>query len=320
MGGKKNRRRQVSADWYASVTDESDTNAADKHNVPELSATWAVGERADSNDNGQTDTRNSTRRSREGKRASPPRLKLESTLGQWTQAVDEAINGMEVAQRTIGSLQGMFITHADDLGMVEETKKMLDQAKEEGRAKDEELRRRENTILTLTSMDQKSKAVTEAQLAQIVADRHELERERTKLESRVTVAAAEEKHRLNRDFEERFSTQDKSHEARMKELEVEFAQKRQESSKKATALESEQGRLLILTKQQQETIKAQAEELERLKNQNDILDRATTSFKSEKKDLEKELGTMKKDFAVDTKPVAYLYVLFVRLEQVANEP
>ncbi|KAL5318074.1 hypothetical protein ACEPPN_015178 [Leptodophora sp. 'Broadleaf-Isolate-01'] len=305
MGGRKNRRRQASADWYASGTDESDTNAAGNHKISELSATGAVGERADSNDSGQTDTRNGTRRTREGKRASPPRLKHESTLGPWTQAVGEVIEGMGATQRAISNLQGMFITHVDDLGMIDETKRRLDQVEEEGREKDEELRRLENTILTLTSMDQKSKAVTESQLAQIVADRRELEQEKTKMESRITVATAEEKHRLNRDFEERMSKQDKSHETRMKELEVEFAQKSQENSKKATALETEQGRLLTVTEQQQKTIKGQVEELERLKDQYDTLDRAKTSFKREKENLERELGTMKQDFAVDTKPAAY---------------
>ncbi|KAH7350807.1 hypothetical protein BKA65DRAFT_245204 [Rhexocercosporidium sp. MPI-PUGE-AT-0058] len=193
---------------------------------------------------------------------------------------------MGATQRGISNLQRMFITHVDDLGMIEETKRRLDQAEEECREKDEELRRHENTILTLTSMDQKSKAVTESQLAQISADR-------------------QEKHRLNRDFEERMLKQDKSHEVRMTELEVEFAQKRQENSKKATALEAEQGRLLTVSKQQQKTIEDQVEELKQLKKQNEILDRATTSFKSEKENLERELGTMRKDFAVDTKPAAY---------------
>ncbi|KAG4438800.1 hypothetical protein IFR05_005733 [Cadophora sp. M221] len=240
--------------------DDSDTNAAGNHKVSELSATGAVGERADSNDNGQTDTRNDTR-SREGKGANPPRLKHESTLGQWTQAMDEAIQGMGATQRVISNLKGMFITHVDDLGMIEETKRRLDQAEEDGREKDEELQRRENTILTLTNMDQKSKAVTESQLAQIVADR-------------------QEKHRLNRDFEE-------------------------QSSKKATALEAEQGRLLTVTEQQQKTIKSQAEELVRLRDQYDTLERAKISFKEENENLKRELRTMKKDFAVDTKPAAY---------------
>ncbi|KAH6725018.1 hypothetical protein BKA61DRAFT_567551 [Leptodontidium sp. MPI-SDFR-AT-0119] len=92
----------------------------------------------------------------------------------------------------------------------------------------------------------------------------------------------------------------------VKELEVEFAQKSQENSKKATASEAEQGRLLTVTKQQQRMIKARVEELEKLKKQYDILDRVTNSFKSEREDLEKELGTMKKDFALDTKPAGYL--------------
>ena len=237
----------------------------------------------------------------------------ESTLGPWTQAVDEAIQGMGAVQRALGNLQGLFITHVDELGMVEKTKIRLYQAEEEGKEKDKELGRHEDTIRTLTSMGQKSKAVVESQLAQIGAERLELEKEKTKMESRITLAIAEEKLRLNRNFEERVSKQEENHEARMKELENEFARKSQENSKKATALEVEHGRLLTATEQQQETIKVQVKELERLKNQLDILERAATSFRSENENLEKELGTMKKDFAVDTKSAAYLYVPLVRL-------
>ena len=243
----------------------------------------------------------------------------ESTLGPWTQAVDEAIQGMGAVQRALGNLQGLFITHVDELGMVEKTKIRLYQSEEEGKEKDKELGRHEDTIRTLTSMGQKSKAVVESQLAQIDAERLELEKEKTKTESRITLAIAEEKLRLNRNFEERVSKQEENHEARMKELENEFARKSQENSKKATALEVEHGRLLTATKQQQETIKVQVKELERLKNQFDILDRAATSFRSEKENLEKELGTMKKDFAVDTKSAAYLYVPLVGLQRKANK-
>lgn len=57
-------------------------------------------------------------------------------------------------------------------------------------------------------------------------------------------------------------------------------------------------------------IKTQVRELEQLKGQYDIFKRATTSFESEREDLEKGLGTIKKDFAVDAKPIAYLYVFF----------
>ena len=220
---------------------------------------------------------------------------------------------MGAVQRALGNLQGLFITHVDELGMVEKTKIRLYQAEEEGKEKDKELGRHEDTIRTLTSMGQKSKAVVESQLAQIDAERLELEKEKTKTESRITLAIAEEKLRLNRNFEERVSKQEENHEARMKELENEFARKSQENSKKATALEVEHGRLLTATEQQQETIKVQVKELERLKNQLDILERAATSFRSENENLEKELGTMKKDFAVDTKSAAYLYVPLVRL-------
>lgn len=317
MAGKKKGRKQINTVWDASGTDESDTNASDNHKIPESPAARAVDDRG--NGNGQTDNRNGGR-SREGKRASPLHLNHKATLGPWTQAVGEAVQEMNAAQRAINNLQEMFITHVDDLNEMDEIRKRLGQAEDKGREKDEELQRLENTILTLTTMELKSKAVAESQLAQIVADRRELEQEKAKMESRITVATAEEKHRLNRDFEERMSKQDKSYETRMKELEAEFAQKSQENSKKATALEAEQGRLLTVTEQQQKTIKGQVEELERLKDQYDTLDRAKTSFKREKENLERELRTMKQDFAVDMKPVAYLYVFLVRLQEKANEP
>ncbi|XMA20400.1 hypothetical protein WAI453_013191 [Rhynchosporium graminicola] len=232
--------------------DESDVEATYQH---PLTRSYRIG-----NGDGPIDTRKGPRRSRNGEKPSPSGLKHESTLGQWTQAVDQALAEMAATQKSISNLQGIFITHADDLRMIEDTKRRLDEAEEEIRERDGELRRHEDTILTLTSMDQKSKAATESQLTQIRVDRRELEQEKTKLESRIIMATAEEKHRLNRDFEERMSRQDKSHKARMKELEVEFAQKLQENSKKATALEAEQGRMLLVIERQQKTIEGQLEE------------------------------------------------------------
>jgi len=314
MAGKKNRRRQVSADWYANGTDESDTNASGDHKSPD-----PEGEGGESIGNGQTESPNGDGRSRDGKRASPQHPKHKATLGPWTHAVDEAVQGMNTAQRAIKNLQGVFTAHMDDLSRIDDLKRRVNELEGECNEKDEVVKSHATTISTLRAMDHEAKAGIEDQLKQIAKEKEELKEERTKLKRRVEAATAEEQFIMQRDFEERVARHDKTHETRMKELEVEFDQKRQENSKKAAALETEQGRLLTETKQQQKTIKGQVEELERLKDQYDTLDRAKTSFKREKENLERELGTMKEDFAVDTKPPSYLYIfLYVYKKKLTN--
>ena len=59
--GKRNRRREVSNDWEANVSDES-ASASGNRSITEPPATGIVGKSGDSLDNGQTDHQNGKRR------------------------------------------------------------------------------------------------------------------------------------------------------------------------------------------------------------------------------------------------------------------
>ncbi|KAH9203223.1 hypothetical protein DL95DRAFT_452068 [Leptodontidium sp. 2 PMI_412] len=193
----------------------------------------------------------------------------------------------------------------DDLGRVDGTKKQLEQLEEECREKDKVMQEQETTIGILRSMDQKARASIADQLKQIAKEREELKLERTKIESRVEVATAEERYIMQRNFDERVAEHDGTHETRMKELEADFTRKSDEMSARAISLEADKRRALTTAEQQEEKLKAQADELDRLKKQHDILDRATDSFKREKEGLEMELEMIKKEFALDSKTAAY---------------
>jgi chromosome segregation ATPase len=304
--GKRNRRREASSDWEANGSDES-VNASGNRSITELPAAGAVGESGDSIDDGQTDNQNGGGRSRRGKGRSPSQRKHKSTLGPWTHAVGEAVQEMGAAQRAINNLQGMFTMHMDDLGIVDDIKRRIGQLEEQGREKDTVIQEQKATISTLRAMDQEAMAAIESDRAQIERSKEELEQDKAKLATRISVATAEEKHKMKRDFAERTARQDKNHETRMKELNAEFARKIEENSTKVTALEAEKERLLVTVKQQEERLKAQADELYQLKDQYDVLKRAKDSFRSEKEGLERELEKIKKEFALDNKSAAYLY-------------
>lgn len=301
MGGKRNRRRQADADWEASGTDESDANASGHHKI------LAAAERGDSNCNGQRDTRTDGGQSREGKRASAPHRQHAVTLGPWTRAVDDAVQGMDAAQREISNLQRLFVQHMDDLGEIDAIKRRLEQAETELREKDEELQRHQDTIHTLTSLGQRSKADIESKLAQLEVDGKELAQDRAKLERRVELTTEEERHKLNRDFDKRVSEQDKNYATKMRELEVEFDDKRKENNTKVTALEAENSQLLAAKQEQLETINNQGSQLYHLTDQYDLLNRAKDSLRSDNESLKGQLEQMNKDFGLNTKPAEYLY-------------
>lgn len=141
--GKKDRRKEASTgDWYGTGTEESDTNASGNHKINELPATDAVSKRVDGTSKGQTDSPNGDGRSRDGKRASPQHAKL----GPWTHAVDEAVQGMNTAQKAINKLQVVFAAHRDDLGRIDDLKRRVDELEGECNKKDDLVKSQATTI------------------------------------------------------------------------------------------------------------------------------------------------------------------------------
>ncbi|KAH7374080.1 hypothetical protein BKA64DRAFT_714899 [Cadophora sp. MPI-SDFR-AT-0126] len=311
--GKKGRRKEASRGWYGSGTDESDTNASGNQMIDELPATDAVNDRGESTSKGQTDSPNGDGRSREGKRASPEHVKHKDSLGPWTHALVEAIQGMDTAQRAINKLQGVFTAHMEDLSRIDGLKRRLDELEGECNEKDELVKSHATTISTLRAMDHEAKAGIEDQLKQIAKEREELKEERTKLRRRVEAATAEEQFTLQRKYEERLARHDETHEARMKELEVDFARKSKENSTRVTVLEAEKGQLVFTVEQQEKKLKSQADEIDELNERYDILNRAKDSFKSENEDLKEELEMIKNEFALDNKTAAYFEQQFANI-------
>ena len=182
---------------------------------------------------------------------------------------------------------------------------------EDCREKDKGLESQEKTILTLTSMESRARAKVEHEAAQVEKEKKELEQEREKQEKRVTLATAEERHNLNREFDKRTRQHDESYEKRMQELEDEFAQKRDENDRKAAAFEAERGRLSTAVKERDKRIEIQSDELAELNKRYDVLERAKNSIRKEKLEREAELELVKKEFALDHQPVDYLYMLWL---------
>ena len=307
MSKRRDRRRDANTDLEASGTDESYTNAPGSHSSPNQIGARRVGEHGDGNSNSITSNQNGGGKSRLGSGGSSSKLKYKSGLGSWSQAVGEAARDMEAAQRAIKNLQEIFTLHMDDLDVMDETSRRLRQIEAECKEKNEELKRQEITITTLTSMDRKMRADIDTETKQLKKGQQELEQDKAKLERRVITATAEEKHKLNSEFEGRTVQYNESHDRRMKELEDEFAQKRADTDRRQTILEAEKNQLLTTVKDQQRTIESQSCNLEAVREQYDILNRAKNTYKTDKEAVEGELQMMKKEFALETQPTAHLY-------------
>ncbi len=300
MPSKKNRRKDTYPDWEASETDESYTNSHN-HNIANPADAGGASERGDSNGNDYTNNQAGGGKSNQGKVSCSSLPKHKATLGPWTLAVGETLQSLEETQRTINNLQKIFMLHTNDLERIDETSRMLHQSEEDCRQKDEVIESQEKAIHILTRMESKAKALVEK-------EKDELKQEREKQDRRVNVVAAEERHKVNQEFEKRTRQHDEIYKKRKQELEDEFAQKRDENERRATAFEAERERLSTAVKEQDWQIKAQADELEKLRERYDVLERAKNSIRKEKLDREAELEAVKKEFALDPRPMDYLYV------------
>lgn len=314
--GRKNRRREASKGWYGSETDESDTNASGTNKIDEVPATVAVRDCTEDTGNGQTESPNGEGQSRQGKRTSPQHAKHKSTLGPWTHAVGEAVQGMDTAQRAINNLQGVFKAHMDDLSRIDGLKREVDELKGERDEKAKLVESHATTISTLRALDHVAKAGIQDQLDNIAKEKEELEEERIKLKRRFEAQTAESEFKMQCNYKERVASYEEIYKTRMKELDEDFARKSKESSTRVTDLEAEKGQLFLTAEQKEKKLKSQADELDALKEKYDILNRAKDSFRSEKEDMAKELKSIKKEFALENKTAAYLYAseFYLRLK------
>jgi hypothetical protein len=312
MPSRKNRRQDPYPDWESGDTDESYTKSY-SHNIADQADAGGASEYRDSNGNSYTKNHAGGARSHQGKMSNSPQPNNQVTMGTWTLAVGETLQSLEESQRTIKTLQTIFMSHKNDLEKVDETSRMLHQLKEDCKQKDTDMDRQEKTILTLTNMQTKAKAELAHEAAQIEMERNELRQEREKHDKRVAMVAVEERHKVNREIEKLTRQHDEIFKKREQKLEEDFAQKQDENNQRATAFEAERERLLTSVKEQDLQIKAQEQKLKESKEQYDLLERAKNSIRNDMEDREAELKALKKEFTLDPRPMDYLYVFYIPL-------
>jgi chromosome segregation ATPase len=302
------QRRRQNEDNRDGETSETEENYMDVSNNSSSNRVGAgeVGERGDGNGNDRASNKINGGRSRQSRGTSQREYQLD--LGPWTQAVHETVQSMGAAHQAIKDLQDKFTFHIDDLHMVAETSKRLNQLENECRNKDDELTMQEHTITTLTRLDQKSKDDIDRERVKIEAEKKDLDQEKGKLEKRVSMATAEEKHKLSLEVKTLKEKHTEEYKARMKELEAEFARKRDENDRRVTALVAENGQLSTTVEKQKRTVETEGKKLENITEQCDVLERAKNSVKRDKQALEEELEMMKKEFALTPKSKDYMYV------------
>lgn len=310
----KNRTQRKDSYWETSERKESYGNGLGGNSSGSRTA-GEVDEHGNSNgnecdddvDNSNDRTNNiSNKRPRQGRGGAPSQHKSQYSLGSWTQAVSGTIQSLGAAHQALNSLQNAFSLHMDDLSKMEENQNRLLQLQEKCRDKEDEIKRLENTVTTLTGLDQKAKAQIESQQAEIEKEKKELGQEKTKQEKRISVAIAEERVKLKTEFEKLLTQHGESYDKRKKELEDEFTRRKEEGGKRVAALEAEKSKLWATVEEQKRTIEGQMVDLEKLTDQCDVLERAKDSFKKEKRDLEIEIESMRQEFALSPKSINYL--------------
>jgi hypothetical protein len=159
-------------------------------------------------------------------------------------------------------------------------------------------------------MNRKTEEIIKHQKEKIEQERQELEQEKGKLDKRVTIAIAEERLKLKKEFDKLVIEHGQSYDKYKKELEDEFATQREENNRRVTALEAENEQLSTTVEKQKATVEDQAKKLEKTIEQYNVLERAKDSIKRELLDREIELDMLKREFALSPKSKEYLYVFW----------
>jgi len=308
MPEKRSKRKEVNLDWEPDGGDDSHSNTTNSRGISTSRAAGNGENCSISNENGYAVKHNSRERSRRGEESSSTQQKNRGALGPCRQAMGTALQDMGAAQKAVESLQKILKLHVDDLESIDETKKSLHQLEEECREKDGKLLDSEITIKTLTSINEKAEANNKEEAERIKKARQELEQGEERQMKRVITATAEEKLKLKHEFDERTRNQNNAYEMRMKELENEFTQKNAETGSKIAALNANVEQLSAVQEKMRMKMKSQADELEKVNEDNDVLKRAKASIRTDMLAREKELDMLKSEFALNSKSVEYLYV------------
>lgn len=310
MGNKRNRRREYSEDLDASGTDEAPTNNGISPSSARVHENEAVGQNGHSNHNGQNGVRNGKSQASQTPGESSSQFKQSHRLLPWTQAVSEAANSMKTTQQAFSDLQKIFATHQKDLMDFEGVKRRLDALTEECSEKDEVIEHKDITIKELRGQDHRSRADIEAKLEEIAQRREELEKAKEKQQKSEAAKEAELKLEAEHVLKKHVEEQDRLYKTRLEELETQFAQRTSNWTNQVNSLEAANSRLLATSKQDKGVITSQGKDLETLKENYDVLNRAKDSFRTDALKLQKELQAIKDEFSINAKPASYLYILW----------
>jgi chromosome segregation ATPase len=297
------RRRREAVDWEASGTEDNLVNASEGSSNNRVD-TVGVGERGDNSGNDHTTNHTNGGRSRQST-ASQGIQQL--SLGSWTQAVRETVQSMGATNCAIQDLQRKFESHRDELMKMDEIMCKLAVLEKECEEKDNEIVKQDNTITTLTTRNEKREANIVGREKELDRKEKELDQERVKQEKRVAAVKAEERLKLENEYNQLTQEAAQSCDKRKNELEDEYARAKVLNDRRVTALETEKQQLLHTMDEEKRRAKAHSEMLEQSTEQCDVLERAIGSVKNDMRVLEKELERIKKDFALNSQPREYLY-------------
>lgn len=297
------RRRREAVDWEASGTEDNLLNASEGSTNNRVD-TVGVGERGDDSGNDHTTIHTNGGRPRQST-ASQGTQQL--SLGSWTQAVRETVQSMGATNCAIQDLQRKFESHRDELMKMDEIMSRLAVLEKECEEKDNEIVKQDNTITTLTTRNEKREANIVGREKELDRKEKELDQERVKQEKRVAAVKAEERLKLENEYNQLTEEAAQSCDKRKNELEDEYARAKVLNDRRVTALETEKQQLLQTMDDEKRRAKAQSEMLEQSTEQCDVLNRAIASVRNEMRVLEKELKLIKEDFALNSQPRGYLY-------------
>lgn len=308
MPKDKRRRKAVSCDGDAIGTKENPVNGSGSIDGTNYRVS-AINERERDNGNDHVPDQVNGARPRQSKAS---RENRQSSLGPWTQAVREVIQSMGVTHRAINDLEDRFKSYMDDLLDVDETKNTLIELKGECSEKDNQIKVLESTIDTLRSMDSKEKAHIDQNWAEIQTKTAELKEEKLKQDKRNAAITAEDRLKLQNDFEERTTKHDRDHRERTKKLQDEFARGKEDMHRTVSDLKTENQKLVATVEEQENSIKVLSKKLEDVLKECDAWKRATDSVKQEKQEVDKKLQMIREEFALDSRPSGYLYASRLR--------
>ena len=299
----KGKRRQRALSWDGEVSGTEDNSVNGAGSTNNRVGTMGVSKhKNDSCDNHAAQPVNGTILHGNGVSQDSSQL----GLGPWTQAVSEAVQSMGEAQRALKELQDKFRHHADDLKEVDGTKHDLTQLERVCSEKEDEIKKQANTIATLRKMDSAEKAKIDQAWKEIQAKTEQLKEEKDKQDKRFAMVAAEDRHRLQSEFEERVKKHEQERKERKKELEDRFARAKDEMHKTVSGLKAENQKLVATVEEHEKHLKVLSKKLEEATQECDAWRRATDSVKQEKREVDQKLELITEELALNSKPSEYL--------------